>query len=475
MKLGLVLMLGLVFWSAEVAGADHYAIVVSSSTLGDPEWAQVVSALKEKHVGAAVVTWDDQVEESLSALQKTHPRFTCYVATSAEANRQFVADVHRMTRRFDEDPYTDTLWGILTGFDAANALQIAKQGEPLAVDRVASGTELALEMCREGMWYDELVQYKAVRKQSDGEIEQFRGPGDTTRALADTLTQDTADLFVTSGHATERGWQIGFRYRNGHFQSEGGKMFGVPTNGDRFRIQSSNAKVYLPIGNCLMGHINGPDAMALAWMNDLGVRQMIGYTVVTWYGYSGWGVLDYFVEQPGRYSLTEAFHSNQHALIHRLDTYFDDVVSVDLKVGEMNLPARQPNVAGKSLGLSAADCRGLLWDRDTVAFYGDPAWEARMAAMPNAYDQQLTVEDNLYTLTVVPKRGGDSFKPVNTNGAQRGWRPIVQLLDHRIGDVQIVEGEELSPVVADDFILVPNPRTVDPSRTYRIRFTATRM
>ena len=71
-----------------------------------------------------------------------------------------------------------------------------------------------------------------------------------------------------------------------------GSMFGAPTTGDRFEIESSNPKVYLPIGNCLMGHIDGPDAMALAWMNSVGVNQMIGYTVVTWYGFGGWGVLD---------------------------------------------------------------------------------------------------------------------------------------------------------------------------------------
>jgi hypothetical protein len=251
-------------------------------------------------------------------------------------------------------------------------------------------------------------------------------------------------------------------------------MFGVTTGGERFNIQSPNPKVYLPIGNCLMGHINGADAMALAWMNDVGVHQMIGYTVLTWYGYSGWGVLDYFVEQPGRYTLTEAFHANQHALIHRLDNYYDDIVSLDVVPGGRNILAKPPDEAGKSLGLTAFDSRGLLWDRDTVAFYGDPGWTARMAPMQKAYGQKLAIEGNVYTLTITPQRGSDSFKPVNTNGAQRGWRPIVELLDHRVSDVKIISGDDLNPVVTDDFILIPNPRTVDPSREYRIRFTASR-
>ena len=209
-------------------------------------------------------------------------------------------------------------------------------------------------------------------------------------------------------------------------------------------------------------------------MNDLGVNQMIGYTVLTWYGYSGWGVLDYFVEQPGRYTLAEAFHANQYALIHRLETYYDDIVGIDVNPGG-NISVSAPNKAGQSLGLTNFDSRGLLWDRDTVAFYGDPAWSAKMAPLKTAYGQQLTVEENVYTLTITPQRGVDSFKPVNKNGAQRGWRPIVELLDHRISNVELVEGDDLSPIIADDFILIPNPRTVDPSREYRVRWTASRI
>lgn len=465
-------------WSAVAVGeggAGEYAIVVSTATRNDPAWAKVVSALSNKYESAFIVSWDKNVDEVLKTLQQKHPRYTCFVATPAEATRQFVADVHRLTRRFDDDPYTDTLWGILTGFDAANALAIARHQTPLTVNKVASGTEVALDMCNEGIWYDELVKFKKVSKPKDGKIAQAKGPGDTTQALAETLTKGSADLFVTSGHATERDWQIGFRYRNGQFRSKAGKMFGVTTTGERFGIPSKNPKIYLPIGNCLMGHIDGQDAMALAWMNDVGVHQMIGYTVLTWYGYGGWGVLDYFVEQPGRYTLTEAFHANHHALIHRLDTCFDGLATVDVTPGARTIPTGQPNDRGKSLGLSAFDSRGLVWDRDTVAFYGDPAWSARMATKSKAYGQELTVDGDVYTLTVTPQRAGDSFKPVNTNGAQRGWRPIVALLDHRIRDVKLIEGADLSPVITDDFVLVPNPREVDPNRAYRIQFSAKRV
>ena len=196
-----------------------------------------------------------------------------------------------------------------------------------------------------------------------------------------------------------------------------------------------------------MGHVDGRDAMALAWMNSAGVAQMVGYTDLTWFGYGGWGCLDYFVEQPGRYTLAEAFLANQHALVNRLE-------SGSAKKG---------------------DLKGLEYDRDIVAFYGDPAWEARMADHPKAWDQSLTISGGLYTLEIVPRRGDATFRPINTNGSQRGGRPIIQFLPHRVEKIEVVEGSDLKPVVTDDFVLVPNPGDCDPNRTYRVSFRARKL
>ncbi len=467
---GWMAFLALVSVPAAPGAPSDYAVVVSKAAQQDAGWSAVVSALAGKH-RAAVVVYDASVRDALPALRDRHPRYTCFVARPEEATRQFVADVHRLTRRYDDDPHGDTLWGILTGYDAENALRIARHAAPLTVRKVASGTEVALELCEEGVWYCELEKNRVVRKAPGGPPAQEKGPDDTTQALADTLNTYAADLFVTSGHATERDWQIGYRYRNGTFRSTAGQLCGVDTKGNRIAIHSPNPKVYLPIGNCLMGHIDGPDAMALAWMNSAGVLQMIGYTVPTWYGYAGWGCLDYFVEQPGRYTFVEAFHANQRALEHRLATCFPDLAAVDAPPGSTRKPTALGETA-KASGLGLQDGAGLLHDRDVVALYGDPKWEARMAAAEKAWDQELTEQDGLYTFTVRPRRGKDSFMPVNTNGTQRGSRPIVQYFDGRLADVRIREGQDLDPVIADDFLLVPQPKTGDPDRAYRVTFTA---
>lgn len=446
--MGRRILVGLLAVSACLGGRSaqggDYAVVVSSATGENDAWKKVVDALVDKHQGVVHV-YRERLDDVLEALQAAHPRYTCFVATPTEATREFVAAVHQLTRRYDDDPYTDTRWGILSGYDAAGALAIASHRDPLTVRKVAAGTEFALPLCTEGLWYDELVKGKLVRKLPGGEPEQLEGPGDTTSAMVETLNEYHPDLFITSGHATERDWMLGFSYRNGFFKSQAGQMYGEDTQRKRFEIDSPNPKVYLPVGNCLMGHINGPDAMALAWMNDVGVRQMIGYTVPTWFGYAGWGCLDYFAEQPGRYTFAEAFLANHHALIHRLVT--------------------EPG----------NDRRGLEFDRDVVAFYGDPKWEARMAAAPCSYDQQLSIEQDRYTLVITPRKGAESFQPVNINGSQRGWRPIVQFLPHRVTDVRLLAGGDLKPVVADDFLLIPNPRRCDPDRDYRVMFQARRI
>lgn len=454
-------------------GAD-YAVVVSGTTHNDADWARVVETLIEEHSGSKLV-YEKSPEELLDRLKRLHPRYTCFVAKPAEATRSFVSVVHKLTRKYDEDPYTDTIWGILTGYDAANALRIARHDTPLIVRKVASGTEVALEMCEEGVWYCELIKNKLVRKKRGGKPEQAKAPSDTTEALVKTLSEYQPDLFVTSGHATERDWSIGYRYRNGQFRSKTGQLYGVDTAGRKFEINSTNPKVYLPVGNCLMGHIDGPDAMALAWMNDAGVHQMIGYTVSTWYGYAGWGCLDYFVEQPGRFTFAEAFHANQHALMHRLLTYFPDIATADVPPGGRMSSQATLSDGARAAGLRTSDARGLLFDRDVLAFYGDPKWSAKMADRENAWDQTLTEDNGVYTFTITPERGPRTFEPINTNGSQRGWRPIVQFLKSRLEDIELLEGADLRPVITDDFILIPNPRTCDPDHSYRVRFKAKKL
>jgi hypothetical protein len=429
-----------------------YAVVIHHDDLADAGWKQAADTLVTNHPGAVRVEFDGDWEKLRAALAARMPARTAFVLPAARAGRAAVGEIHRLTRALDADPYADTLWGIVTGLDAKDALA-ACQTKPLVIRKAAAGTELDLTLFEQGRWFCELNKGKSVKRDPGGEIVTEKVPQDTTAAIVDTLNTYQPDLFVTSGHATERDWMIGFRYKNGFFKSKAGRLYGEATDKKATDVNSSNPKVYLAVGNCLMGHVDGPDSMALAWMHSAGVRQMVGYTVETWYGYAGWGMLDYFVEQPGRYDLAQAFMANQHALVHRLETEFGGSAK-----------------AGKG---SSQDEQGLRYDRDVLALYGDPGWDTRVAPGPLRWKQTLSEKDGLWTFEIECLAGEKTFEPVNLNGSQRGFRPVIEFLPRRLGPVEIVEGKELKPVVGDDFLLLPNPRKTPGSGRLKVVFRET--
>jgi hypothetical protein len=452
-------------FSIHLSFAGDYAIVVSQKTAANESWSKVVSTLQEKH-DAQIIRYENSVKESLSPLKKLFPRHACFVATPHETTKDFVRAIHLLSRQLDDDPYADLFWGILSGYDAENALLIARTNKPLIIRNSLACTEIELDRCERGKWFCELKRGHGVTKGLQKKAETIELPQDTTSLFVKELNQGKPDLFVTSGHATEKDLQLGYAYRNGVFRNKSdGSLYGSDLSGRTHTVSSPNPKIYMPIGNCLMGHLRGPDSMAAAFMKSAAVRQMMGYVEVTWYGYMGWGCLDYFVEQPGRYSFNQAFFANHHALIHRLETCFPG--SNDTKQSAQKISS---TVLAQKLRLGRQDLKGLLFDRDIVAFYGDPAWQARMAEGKTNWIQKLSKKKDSFVFTVTPTNGPDSFKPVNTNGVQRGYRPFIEFFDRRLPDMRIISGAEYNPVITDTFILVPNPPSKEEAKSIRIIF-----
>ncbi len=422
----------LLFLSHAVSAADPYVVVVSRSTRAEESWKPVVGALLEKYEGAVVLEYKDDVEEVLDGLKEHFPRHTCFVARPEEATRAFIARVHVLTRRLDADPYADTLWGIVTGYDAQDALRIASHAKPLAVRKALTGTVGSpLDGYEEGLMYNELKPNIKWEKKPGGPVRQGECPTDTTKLLVEALNEYRPDVFITSGHATERNWMIGFSYRNGSFRCRDGRLYGRDLQGGMHEVKSPNPKVHMAIGNCLIANIPDRNCMALALMRSAGIYQMVGYTVPTGYGWGGWGVKDYFSElQAGRFTLAEAHYVNQLSLIYELEK-------------------RGLNKEGRPGG-------GLRGDRDVVVLYGDPAWEARMTPRELPWKQELSRDGETYTFTVTATRRGD-------------WdnRPVVHLLDARVKDIQILEGQEYQPVVADNFVLLPMNKGLLPMKGNR--------
>jgi hypothetical protein len=451
--------------AAEATG--DYAVIVSKLTHDDPEWNKVVKALVEKHK-AELIVYSGDVNESLGPLRKVFPRYAAFVAQPEEAGRAFVVKVHRLTRKLDGDPYTDVLWGIITGFNADSALRIVKTSEPLLIRKAAAGTGIDLNLFDEGVWYNEGSRNKHVEKKRGGQPEEKTGPEDAAKPLVGVFNDFKPDLFVTSGHATDRDWQIGYPpNERGQFRATDGVLMGVDRSGHKFPIQSPNPKVYLPVGNCLMGLIRDKQSIALAWMGSAGVDQMIGYVVSTWYGRGGWGTRDYFFSESGRYTLSEAFYFNNQAIVYELQTRFPKTAALEFNEWDIE---RDPRLMGRlaaSLGYKKddpglKDDLGLHWDRDTVAFYGDPAWEARLAPRSLPFSQTLTVNGSTYT-----------FQIGATADCSPG-RPPAMLLPHRVKDIRVVEGLEFLPLVTDNFIMLMKAGKFEKGKSYKVVFEASR-
>ncbi len=458
-----------------------YAVIMSEAVSADPEWNAAAEALEKRHGGNFAVrkfVWKEKPSEVTAALSEFQPRYAGFVARPEEAGRDFVVSVHQMMRRLDEDPYTDAIWGILTGFEASDAVRMT-QWKPTVISKAAGGTSIPLEFFDSGIWYDEGKQGRYVVKES-GKAPEDRtdGPADSTAKLAEAI--DGTQLMVTSGHATEKDWQPGYSYRNGCFRSKNGELFGVPLEGERIPVKSEDPKIWLASGNCLIGHISDRDCMALAMIHSAHVDMMVGYTVPTWFGFMGWGIQDYYFEQAGRFTLAEAFFANNQALTHKLDRLVPGLPALMNKAadgsGKIGLPPemRDAYMTQMKAGMTL---RGLMFDRDVVALYGDPAWENALAEREYGWTQTLEskpAEDGktLWTLTITPKAGENSFALVNGNGSQRGGRPIFVFLPERVKNIQLLRGTELDPVAADDFILVPQSEALKGSDVQVIQFLA---
>jgi zinc protease len=439
-----------------------YAVVIDGQLYSDGKWRKVVDALRKKH-DADLILYDGDVSSVRDPLSATHPTYTCFVADWRRADEDFIVAVHRLTRSLDDDPYTDTIWGVLTGYDSADALRVASLDKPLTVRRVLSGSvHFNLDNCAEGIKFSEGKAGGRWFKQAGGKtVFDASAPVDSTKALVDAMNDFKPDAFYTSGHGNIDSWQIGYNYRDGFFFSQAGKLFGLDTKKRIFPIHSPNTKVYLPCGNCLIGRIQNRNAFSLAMMHSAGVSQMFGYIVPTFNGYMGWGVDVYFAGMRNRYSLSESFFNAEQALIHKLKASYPKLLDTELPSFSERLVFAAANGA-YSNPKETKGAAGLLWDKNAVAFYGDPAWSAAYPDKAGAWNARLS------------RSGQGKFTLAITTDEDGSWpqRPIIAYLPARITNPKITAGKEYAPEITDDFVLLPLSGQFSKGDKVVVEFTA---
>lgn len=446
-------------------GECPYAVVISSHAASLPEWKAVADALVKKHDGRLVV-YDGSVVNSLPALARLRPRYTAFVVRPQVAGRLLVARIHRLTRHLNSDPYTDTLWGIVSAATPAGALRMAEATEPQVVRRAIGLTGINHGLFDQALTISDAGMGNWTRKKADGTEEKGSdGNADRTRLFVETFAEMKPDLIVGSGHATERNLEMS--YSRGNTEIRNGKWCGLvnwrtPSESELPIAPDNQPRVFLGAGNCLIGNFKrSTNSMAAVLIDAYGFNQFVGYTVPTWYGKGGWGTLNLWCNLPGTYSLAEAWFFNNQAITEELARRFPASAARALPVTEQG-EGLDFNMIAQS-GIEDKDESGMLWDRDVVAFYGDPAFRVLLDGrkQPPGVAFQLRSDKGNHALDV------DIAPDCKVKGGL-----IALYFPRRIpGTIRVTAGEEYKPLITENFIIL-FAADFTPGKKYSVAFTA---
>jgi hypothetical protein len=370
------------------AKAPGYAIVIPAN---HPELNAAVQALKSKHAALdpKVFTYKTDVREVLPDLRETRPYYTCFVTPKELAGRAFTGEVSRMTREITPDPYCDTFWGIITGYDAEDIRRVAEFKGPIgitdALDMVGGFHHSLMKRCYS---FDETQEdnLRITDPAKKYDNKKTRIDKDFTAEFLKLANGGGFQIMMTSGHASEHDWASGYLNPNMYLIDRNGALFARDTRGRVTEIKDMTPKIWCAAGNCLIGNIpHGQDScMATAMIHSFGVYQLMGYTIETWFGRQGWTAQGMLTDYPGYYSFNESFHFANAWIVENLvkrnlnhltlDT--SDYSAFEIKAAQTLRGIRFRNSEEQREAL------GLLYDRDVVAFYGDPAMRAAIDPKP---------------------------------------------------------------------------------------------
>ncbi|MCP4710569.1 MAG: hypothetical protein GY869_18250, partial [Planctomycetes bacterium] len=258
----------------------------------------------------------------------------------------------QFSRALDEDLYADAVYGIITGYEAADAMRAIKEFVIAKTGVIAhQGFDFtgfhdpskypgyrhfyqSVYTSEGGNFYpghqvippDETVH--KVEEAIEGEIDRvitysnwLNKDSLTIKVPGGGEIKGVFDFFSTSGHGNIDSWQVQFPSAQveGFIRSNAGRLFGDPKSGADIPINSPVPKIYLATGNCLIGTPDNINNMVYAWFHTGHAVNMFGYIVTSSYGYMGWGNYERFVHFPGKYSAAETFFITNQSLLYDIN------------------------------------------------------------------------------------------------------------------------------------------------------------
>ena len=459
---------------------DKYVIAARESMKQDTEWMKVIDKLKQIHAKADVVYYKNTINDLLPTLKKKQPRYLCVVEKPEYIDRNFVIEGNRMSRQMDDDIYDDYLWGIVTGHSAKDAMRIVQQSaEPFTLKTELSTTSevknaiwfdrfAGISDGEKNLWYEKKSRTDSVHTYTMDR--QFRSLG----IFFNKWKEIDPDIIFTSSHATQ--YNLEMPFSSGNLRPDNGQLYAdffTPTP----MPTTQKPRVYLPIGNCLIGDMNAtPKSMAAAWLSSGGATAMLGYVVSTWYGRNGWGALKFLLATPGKHTVAEAAYLNRQDMYtheYRRNEARTRIIPDFKTLDENSVRAGLGLLIEKTTSQKADnDDIGFIYDRDVVVYYGDPAWNVRTQTVDGQADYQFECtkagKQTVITLKTGPRFSMDKVKGKGFKEEHVKDIPLAYFLPERLPNARIAKNENRLDIAFDEnFILIYN-QDLKPNHTYML-------
>lgn len=464
---------------------NEYVVIAGKGIRDDADWYKVAESLQVKH-RAVLLSYKETIDEVIPQLQRIKPRYVAVVEKPENLDKKYVIHLNQFSRQIDNDIYADFLWGIITGYDAKAAMKMVNNStEPLIVkNAVATIAELQsgkwfdryawIDDHNRGMWGEKThkndtikthllngLEKRKIQMPDGNEKETVIGkvkPADEMQAFYNIYEQYAPDLVVTASHASEYNLEMPFSL--GNIKSKDGILYMDFPDHQRILPESGKRKIYLPIGNCLLANVNGTkESMAIAWMNSGRAATLVGYVVNTWCGRNGWGGLKYWLTNPGRYTAAEAFYLNQQDMMYQMNNWHPKFATMQYPFGSGNVWITGNRLVMDSTGIDPSMLQiGYLYDRDVLAYYGDPKWDVRLQEIPeeNDFTVKMEMKGKKCLVTITTKQNfnlarmkGDDFKKEHVADL-----PFSYFFPKRLNNPRLTTGQNWKAAIDENFLLL---------------------
>ncbi|MFC1938079.1 hypothetical protein ACFLWH_00230 [Chloroflexota bacterium] len=256
-----------------VSNPNHvdYVIMYKSSLTG---WEGVINALHTKHSDYQDLTFSTNVSERLVDLQAIQPNYVLIVISPEDGDPDFFDDADMTMCQIDDDEFEDAVWAIITGFDAAHALELvnapnATDDHTLNISNPDGDSPMAGYT---GLYLESIISDDDTLRGTSTHYISASGANYNCTApnLGSEINGDNKDIIIYSGHGNPASLSL-----------YGNDIFGVfnhnlgTTDGLGAYLIDNNRNSFVLTQSCLATRIHGSrDIRWSPW--ELNAFNMVG-------------------------------------------------------------------------------------------------------------------------------------------------------------------------------------------------------